>query len=504
MLLGVGIAFTVIAAVGQGSDPGSSGPGASAIAPPYSDHWSIHGNSFGGPGHSFYLGTADFNPLVFKTDGLLRMVVSEDGEVDIVSGLTVGERLSIGEPGPDEMDTLLHVKGNGTFDGDHIAYFESTGSSVADGIAIQLSGATPDNANNFVTFYNGSGGVVGRIEGQTLSELQDSQAYKFEQAVLIFDVAQAVFNEVAAVVCLAIPTTACGAALVVAAGIEIVETEVNLIEFYVYRDANPGVAYESGAGDYAEWLEKADPAEDFSSGDVVGVRAGKISKDTAGADHYMVISESPIVLGNMPAEDRRANFEKVAFMGQVRVKVAGAVSKGDYILPSSRNNGFGIAVSPKDMILRAYAQIVGVAWEDSVGKGGLSYINTAVGINANDLVARMIQQQEEIDSLKRSMNTVLSYLQSGDRDFSAKQFEIESTERWVEQLEAQATRPPADEITRMVALLRDNPYVVEGVLADTRAELTARGIDFGRYEQTRRILTDPEYLIDVLEGYGTE
>jgi len=284
-------------------------------------------------------------------------------------------------------------------------------------------------------------------------------------------------------------------------GLELVSYIAQWAELQDDMLGSPGIAYESASGDYAEWLEKADPRESFSSGDVVGVRAGKISKDTDGAEHYMVISKSPIVLGNMPLEDRKADFEMVAFMGQVPVKVAGSVNKGDYILPSGRNDGFAIGVNPEDMTLPDYEQIVGVAWQASVATNGLAYITTAVGINTNDLVAQMIQQQEEINSVKRNMNAVVGYLQSKDPSFQVELFEVRAAAN-VEPVPSYTAMTGAERRSLVVDVLRKNTAMVESIMADAREQLTAQGVDFNRFEQTRRLLTDQEYLLDILEGYG--
>src|SRR5690606_40935855 len=106
-------------------------------------------------------------------------------------------------------------------------------------------------------------------------------------------------------------------------------------------------ANETGSGEYDEWLQRAKPDELIQPGDVVGVIGGRISREFTHADRFMVVSTSPLLLGNMPenAEEERLS-EKVAFMGQVPVKVMGAVRIGDYILPSGSGDGIAIAVHP--------------------------------------------------------------------------------------------------------------------------------------------------------------
>jgi hypothetical protein len=145
-------------------------------------------------------------------------------------------------------------------------------------------------------------------------------------------------------------------------------------------------------------------------GQVVGVKGGKLSLSTDRADHYMVVSHRPIVLGNMQAPERENDFEKVAFMGQVPVRVVGKVAIGDYIIPSGNNDGLGIAVSPAQMKLGDYARIVGVAWQ-AAPDAPLNMVNVAVGINANDLTAKMVAMNQQIEALNQKTDNMMAFLQ---------------------------------------------------------------------------------------------
>ena len=69
------------------------------------------------------------------------------------------------------------------------------------------------------------------------------------------------------------------------------------------------VEYASGNGDYAEWLERFAPMENISAGDIVAVKAGKITKDLEGAEQIMAVSHKPIVLGNTPPKGKRVLIE---------------------------------------------------------------------------------------------------------------------------------------------------------------------------------------------------
>ena len=201
-------------------------------------------------------------------------------------------------------------------------------------------------------------------------------------------------------------------------GVDVVANVVSLIIYGAYADINLGVAYESGAGDYAEWLLRADPNELIRPGDVVGVIGGKISRKFTHADRFMVVSTSPLLLGNMP--DNRADerfYEKIAFIGQVPVKVMGKVNVGDYILPSGSGDGVAIAVSPEDMLARDYQHIIGVAWESNTTDDFIKLVNTAVGVNHNDM-------SKVIEQMQYTLNNVQASLQKLDPSFEAHMYNV--------------------------------------------------------------------------------
>jgi len=170
------------------------------------------------------------------------------------------------------------------------------------------------------------------------------------------------------------------------------------------------VSYASGAGDYAEYLERFDANETMSYGDIVGMNGGKISKNTSDAQRMMVISYKPAVLGALPQPNQEHFYEKVAFMGQVPVKVIGKVNIGDYILPSGNNDGLGIAISPDKMTARNIRNIVGVAWEASGDQYSYNLINTAVGINNNDNNAIVEKLQNQVSEQKKEIETLKDLL----------------------------------------------------------------------------------------------
>lgn len=146
-----------------------------------------------------------------------------------------------------------------------------------------------------------------------------------------------------------------------------------------------GVEYSSGNGDYAEWLQRVDTKELITPGDIVAVKGGKITKDLQGAEQVMVVSHSPIVLGNLPSENSNLQFQgnSIAFMGQVPVKIIGPVSTGDFIIGQTSTPGYGVAKHPNDMTIQDFKLAVGRSWEDDKSDEP-KMVNTLVGIVNGD------------------------------------------------------------------------------------------------------------------------
>lgn len=160
-----------------------------------------------------------------------------------------------------------------------------------------------------------------------------------------------------------------------------------------------GVEYISGNGDYAEWLERKNPHEFITEGDIVGVSSGKISKDLTAAEQIMAVSHRPIVLGNMPQKGKEHLGNNIAFMGQIPVKITGPVSGGDYIVANGMKGGYGKAIHPADMNLDDYKWVVGRSWETNPNPGP-KMINTVVGLhnhNFLNIVKGMKEKMEKTD-----------------------------------------------------------------------------------------------------------
>lgn len=234
----------------------------------------------------------------------------------------------------------LVVSGPEGVAGDHIALFENTGGGNSDGVAIRINNSNLTSENRFMTFFGSGSHTAGRIES---------------------------FNA---------PTS--------------------------LSNMNHGVVYGSRGADYAEWLEKEDPYQTFKVGEVVGVRGGKISRNTDDADHVLTISMAPIVLGNMPDEDRKQDFEKVGFMGQVPALVKGKVAIGDYIVASGDHDGLAKAIPPNKISLNELPNVIGKSWTASA-TSETSLINVSVGLKSNEWVKVLESQESRINELESKL-----------------------------------------------------------------------------------------------------
>lgn len=352
-------------------------------------YWTTSGNTNTRP-PTHFIGTRDSQDLVFKTDNTTRMIITADGRIKTFSTCVDNG----------DQDTLSYA---------------ILAQGCKQGIYIKVNG-TRDGDNNFVTFADDEG-IWGRIEGQTTGELFSSFEYLFENAVFSIKTASIAANVTglaAELVVVLAQLLTFAEAVPIAAQAKVADARFGFliaewIGYNVNKLSNVGVTYESGAGDYAEWLERSKGVRDLLPGEVVGVKGGKISLNTQDADHYMVVSTRPIVLGNMQAEGS-AQYEKIAFLGQVPVRVIGKVNIGDYLIPSGNNDGFAIAIAPNQLPLAAHRRIIGVAWE-AAKDAPLNVVNTAVGINRNSLSPALEQFEADLQATNQKVDQIIAYLE---------------------------------------------------------------------------------------------
>lgn len=181
----------------------------------------------------------------------------------------------------------------------------------------------------------------------------------------------------------------------------------NTLAGAIVGNGSGGVSYTSSGSDFAEFMPRLREDEAMEAGDIVGIVDGKITKAATDAEQYQVLSSAPIVLGNNPEESRRQSCEQVALIGHAPIKVEGPVRAGDYILPSGRGDGIGIAVSPGRITLAQCARIAGRAVEANE-RTEVKLVKAAVGISvAAPIVDKLAEENDQrIESLSRRLEAL--------------------------------------------------------------------------------------------------
>jgi hypothetical protein len=406
----------------QGDEAAASFPGSAGLvlAAPGVATYSMFANTDGGL--SFFKGATP-GPTIegknFRLDGG-DLVVEGGGDLFIEGGGS----LSISPDGSGGVMPMYvdadrgDSSSDGTSDADYVAKFRNR-NYHGSGIVVQIDHTQSNRYNHYVMFRDETY-MHGRIEGFNYLSAADWDPPELNT-----------LDDVGTWMCyatglgLGMPDSVLGFATMVA----------NANAAMACRDN--GVIYESGFGDYAEWLPRLDPNEKMVPGQIVGVFGGKISSKTEGAEQVMVISRAPIVLGNMPAEGNESLNEKVAFMGQVFTWVLGEVESGDYIVALG-DSGYGYGKSADELTVADLGRIVGRAWDGQAGGKGL--VNVVVGVEASEeaailkgMEARIADRESETASLTHEVATL-----RGENE--ALRDRLDALEALVQQLSAAAER----------------------------------------------------------------
>lgn len=443
-------------------------------------------------------GTATFNGPVELYDLVVLNTTNLEGSLDVNNGSI--STLS----GPVYMESSMEVDMNATFNAEVMidgattitdrlvvnANVNGDQSSTAayplevrgsnQGIMVEID-QIEESDYNFVSFKNGQGNIIGRIEGQTYGEYLAYYRTIFEYAIALLNAGLH-----------GAEAGACGAQFDVGEvwvnGGGAITVAATWGEVHLSEGLNVGVAYNSGGADYAEYIKKANILEDMSPGQIVGVRGGLISKDTEDVDHFMVISSNPVVVGNLQDDMILDEYERVAFIGQVPVKVLGAVEIGDYILPSGNNDGLGIAKSSDEMSFDDYRQIVGIAWTD--GKSDLiNMANVAIGLNSNDMSSKMEKMQMELESQQKQIDQILALLSGDVLDETAINSIHQSNTPEMKDIHDIARNTMTEE--ELEIWLSSHKEYFEEVMGTAKTQYEEWEIDYQQYEDIALLIDNP-------------
>jgi hypothetical protein len=422
-------------------------------------NWTTGGNTSTSPGTHF-MGTRDNQDVYIKTNNTTRVILTKEGQMKVKSGVTGDEGLITSYP--------MTVQGSNQ------------------GIYIKVTGSRSGD-NNFMTFADDVNTQWwGAVEGQTVDELEDTWQYKLQTALFVLQ-GVSLIAQAAEQIAMAVGEAATGFAAASSAGsialsISMIAKGAALlaqsITWATKTHEEIGVTYSTGAADYAEWLERKEGEPKMRFGQVVGVRGGKISLNTSNADHFRVVSSKPGVVGNMP-KTGQSKYEKIAFMGQVKVKIAGPVAIGDYIIPSGNNDGYGVAIKPAKMKIGDYSRIIGVAWQ-AAADAPINYVNVAIGIGSNDL-------SKQVELLEKKISNIKGYLKgqnpllAGDPAFANSP----ALQNYQTTLQKQLSDEEFDK------MMDKSEPMLKDMYARVKGNLEEQGIDINAYPKLIEFFENP-------------
>lgn len=237
-----------------------------------------------------------------------------------------------------------------------------------------------DNENQYVSFKDKDGRELGSIRAESVSDWRR----RFFSGEYVVDVMAQVV------------------------GIDIVDCFVGAMNKFTEMASSHnsiGVEYASGHGDYAEWLERVNPSELINEGDIVAVKGGRITKNLAVAEQVMVVSTAPIMMGNQPEAGKENLGNKIAFLGQVPVKIIGPVKTGDFIVGNPATPGYGVAVDLAHMTPEQARYVVGRAWETK-SQDGPKRVNTVIGVDNGYFLSMIQRQQQAVSALDSRLSAI--------------------------------------------------------------------------------------------------
>lgn len=197
-------------------------------------------------------------------------------------------------------------------------------------------------------------------------------------------------------------------------------SSVNYITFFdssgamaaIEGNGSGGVTYKTSGADFAEYLPKQNRDDDLQPGDVVGLMADGVGRQTAVSTRVLVVSSAAGFVGNASEADNQEHMVLVAFMGQVPVRARGPVQAGDLLVASGLNDGTAVAIAPAELSPALANQIVGQALEKSDTEGE-SLVNTLVGLPTDAFwAARLRDTQAQLDDLAARLDALVAQIEA--------------------------------------------------------------------------------------------
>ncbi len=166
------------------------------------------------------------------------------------------------------------------------------------------------------------------------------------------------------------------------------------------------------------------------------------------------------------------------------------------IIPSGKNDGTGVAVSPKDIKPEQYRQIVGVAWSDALISGGISTVNMAIGLNANDVANLAVEQEKKITALENRFSSLedrLAALETGNPAPVKTEVTAPAPVK-----EAVAKTPSRSELLASSMPTELSAEVMDQAIQYLKDTYASQGLDYKTHPGLNRLFTDSAFKAQVI------
>jgi len=226
----------------------------------------------------------------------------------------------------------------------------------------------------------------------------------------------------------------------------------------IQGNSNGGIEYNSSSADIAEYFPAATPDAEFDTGSVVGLADGEIRRDPTAADAALVVSDAPMLTGNVPDYGEAETAEQsvcVALLGQVPVRIGAAVSAGDLLVATA--DGTAVPADTQD----GCPPVVGRALEDGAADDTVTtFVNARAETDRATLMQDLDQRlQETVDAVQADNDALRERAEDLEAENQRLQETVDALRERTGNLEAEneQLRERLDAVTDRLASLEAGP-----------------------------------------------
>ncbi|PSQ47353.1 hypothetical protein BRD19_09645, partial [Halobacteriales archaeon SW_7_65_23] len=193
-------------------------------------------------------------------------------------------------------------------------------------------------------------------------------------------------------------------------------------------------------------------------GSVVGLADGEIRRDPTAADAALVVSDAPMLTGNVPDYGEAETAEQsvcVALLGQVPVRAGAAVSAGDLLVATA--DGTAVPADTQD----GCPPVVGRALEDGAADDTVTtFVNARAETDRATLMQDLDQRlQETVDAVQADNDALRERAEDLEAENQRLQETVDALRERTGNLEAEneQLRERLDAVTDRLANLEAGP-----------------------------------------------